>query len=112
MSILFEDSLLIIEVAEEDHQKKVLTFKGACRIENISNVKDALSDILKNCSECEIQFSDGAEVDLSAIQLIHALNTSGSQKNIDVKITGELPLAVADAFKFSGYEKFDWISAR
>ena len=112
MSVIYKDDKLVIEVTEEAEGRIFLNFKGNCKVENIASVKEALKDVLDNRQACSITFDEGADVDLSAIQLIHAINNTGSQKNIKVRVTGELPLAVADAFKLSGYDKFEWISAR
>lgn len=112
MTTIYQDHILTIELEDTEKEHKILTFNGTCKIENITLVQKALEGVITDCSECLIQFSEKAEIDLSTIQLFHALNTSYSQKDIDIRISGELPLSVFDAFKFSGYDKFEWVSVR
>lgn len=109
MNIIFDEIGLKIKRDEKEKGVKKLSFDGALKIENVNKVRDVLKGEIQGCCSCDLFFEENSEIDLSGIQLLHAMNISASQNDIETTITGELPLSVKEALKFTGYDKFDWM---
>ena len=100
----WESELAII--LEQRDESNVIRLEGSIDIASAAELKASLLKALKSRKPLRLELDSGADLDVTAIQLLWAAEREATASGVDLQLVGDVPDAVTATLRESGFEGF------
>jgi anti-anti-sigma regulatory factor len=93
-------------VLEQHEALNVIRLEGVIDIALAAELKTTLLEALKSAKALRVALNADADLDVTAIQLLWAVEREAKALNVDFALDGGVPETVSAALKDAGFERF------
>lgn len=91
---------------EQDEAGNTVTFEGAVDISSAADLRKLLLQALDSGKEIRISLADATALDVTAVQLLWAIEREVKLAGIGFALVGQVPESISSALVYAGFEKF------